>query len=235
MSDQEQSREQRNKRRAAALAEYVDRLEKDADGDLAKAERNAAGTIVLGSSLPVLLCGAIVMLVVVFMPHSGEVRGYDVLLFSDRAQTYITTLPERVYMWLGLVGGILLTMGTVFSRSALVAWVNWALTGIGSVYSVLAVGMRQSRPPTEPGDGPAFGLIIGMIVMIILFITLSSRLFRRGAVQKAIEARRREAASDDEEAKAAQLVLRTGLEPQEETEIVDDRRDRVRARRRRRD
>lgn len=235
MSDDRLSREEINKRRAKALAQHVEKLEEDSGGDLAKAERTAAGTIVLGSALPVLLCGAILMLVVIFMPHSGEVRGYDVLLFSDRAESFVTTLPERVYMWLSLVGGVMLTLGTVLSRSSLVAWVAWAVTGIGWVYAILAVGMRQSRPPTEPGDGPGVGLILGLIGMIVIFIALSSRLLRRGAVQQALANRRREEASRNDEAEAAQLVLRTGLEPQRDTEIVDDRRDRVRSRRRRND
>lgn len=226
-----ESRETINRRRVEALNKHVEELERDAGGDLAKAERRAAGTIVLGSSLPVLLCGMIVVLVSIFMPHSGEVHGYDVLFYSDTAQTFVTTLPERVYVWLALVGGVLLTLGTVISRSSLVAWLNWTLTGIGWVYAVLAIGMRQSRPPTEPGDGPSFGLIMGFVGMLVIFIALSSRLLRRGAVQKAIAARRRAEAGKDEESRAAQLVLRTGLAPRQDTELVDDRRDKVRTRR----
>lgn len=228
-----QSREEINRRRAEALTRHLDDLERDSGGDLAVAERRAAGTIVLGSSLPALVIGAVVILVAIFLPHSGQVHGYDVLLFSQRSEDFVTTLPERVYIWLALVGGVLLTLGTVISRSSLVAWVNWALTGIGWVYAVLAIGMRQSRPPTEPGDGPSIGLVLGLVGLLIVFITLSSRLLRRGAVQKAIAARRHDAADRDEESRAAQLVLRTGLEAQHDTEIVDDRRAKVRARRQR--
>jgi hypothetical protein len=231
----DESREAVNRRRAEALEKHLEELERSAGGDLAKAERRAAGTIVLGSSLPVLLCGMIVVLVSIFMPHSGVVRGYDVLFFSDVAQTYVTTLPERVYLWLALVGGVLMTLGTVVSRSSLVLWINWILTGIGWVYAVLAIGMRQSRPPTEPGDGPSFGLIMGAVGMVVIFIALSARLLRRGAVQKAIAEKRRAEAGKDEESRAAQLVLRTGLAPRDDVDLVDDRRDKVRARRRRLD
>lgn len=229
------SREAVNRRRAEALEKHVAELERSAGGDLAKAERQAAGTVVLGSSLPVLLCGLIVVLVSIFMPHSGAVRGYDVLFFSDVAQTYVTTLPERVYAWLALVGGVMMTLGTVVSRSSLVLWINWILTGIGWVYAVLAIGMRQSRPPTEPGDGPSFGLVMGAVGMVVIFIALSARLLRRGAVQKAIAEKRRAEAGKDEESRAAQLVLRTGLAPRDDVDLVDDRRDKVRARRRRTD
>ncbi|MGP5931279.1 Rv2732c family membrane protein [Corynebacterium glyciniphilum] len=228
-----ESREAINRRRVEALNKHLEELERDAGGDLAKAERRAAGTMVLGSSLPVLMCGMIVVLVSIFMPHSGEVHGYDVLFYSDTAQTFVTTLPERVYVWLALVGGVLLTLGTAISRSSLVAWLNWTLTGIGWVYAVLAIGMRQSRPPTEPGDGPSFGLVMGFVGMLVIFVALSSRLLRRGAVQKAIAAKRRAEAGKDEESRAAQLVLRTGLAPRQDTELVDDRRDKVRARRHR--
>ena len=229
-----ESREEINRRRAEALTRHVEDLERASGGDLAVAERRAAGTIVLGSSVPALVIGMVVILVAFFLPHSGQVHGYDVLLFSQRSEAFVTTLPERVYIWLALVGGVLLTLGTVISRSSLVAWVNWALTGIGWFYAVLAIGMRQSRPPTEPGDGPSVGLILGFIGLLIVFITLSSRLLRRGAVQKMLADRRRDEAGKDEESRAAQLVLRTGLAPEENTEIVDDRRAKARARRQKR-
>lgn len=228
------SREEINSRRAQAIDKHIAELQEQNGGDLRKAERAAAGTIVLGSSLPVLLCGGILMLVVLFLPHSGSVHGYDVLLNSERANAFVTTLPERIYSWLALVGGVLLTFGTVFSRSALVVWVNWIVSGIGWVYAVLAIGMRQSRPPTEPGDGPAIGLILGLVGLLLIFITLSSRLLRRGAVQKEIAARRRVLADADEESRAKQLVLRTGLEPvatEDLSQPEDNRRGRARARR----
>ncbi|WP_420099833.1 hypothetical protein [Corynebacterium sp.] len=230
-----ESREAVNQRRREALDRHVEELERDAGGDLATAERRAASTIVLGSSLPALVCGMVVVLVSIFMPHSGAVHGYDVLFYSDTAQTFVTTLPERIYVWLALVGGVLLTLGTVVSRSSMVAWFNWTLTGIGWFYAVLAIGMRQSRPPTEPGDGPSFGLVMGFVGMVIIFVALSSRLLRRGAVQKAIADKRRAAAGRDEESRAAQLVLRTGLAPREDLDLVDDRREKVRSRRRRTD
>ncbi|HIW92175.1 MAG TPA: hypothetical protein H9870_11000 [Candidatus Corynebacterium avicola] len=228
------SREEINSRRAQAIDKHIAELQEQNGGDLRKAERAAAGTIVLGNSLPVLLCGGILMLVVLFLPHSGSVHGYDVLLNSERANAFVTTLPERIYSWLALVGGVLLTFGTVFSRSSLVVWVNWIVSGIGWVYAILAIGMRQSRPPTEPGDGPAIGLILGLVGLLLIFITLSSRLLRRGAVQKEIAARRRVLADADEESRAKQLVLRTGLAPvatEDLSQPEDNRRGRARARR----
>jgi hypothetical protein len=223
-----------NAKRVEAINRYIDDLEDSNDGDLAKVERSASVNIILGSAMPVILCGAIVVLVALFMPHSGSVRGYDVVLYSDRAQAFVTTLPERVFTWLALVGGILLPIGTVFSRASLVAWVNWIVSGIGWFYGVLAIAMRQSRPPTEPGEGPSFGLVIEMAAMLIIFIALSTRLLRRGAVQKEIAARRRQEADQDEKTRSEQLVLRTGVAPvaaEEPTEIVDDRRGRAKARR----
>lgn len=70
--------------------------------------------------------------------------------------------------------------------------------------------------------------------MVFIFITLSSRLLRRGAVQKEIAARRRTLADQDEESRAKQLVLRTGLAPVVAEDLAnpaDNRRNRVRARR----
>jgi hypothetical protein len=121
----------------------------------------------------------------------------------------------------------------LFSKSSVVAWVNWAFAAVGAFYCVLAIGFRNSRPPTEPGSGPSIGLFIGGIGLLVIVFTLSSRLFRRSAVQSAINVLRRDAVHRDEDSRAAQQVLRTGLQPHDDAVVVDDRRARARARRER--
>lgn len=229
----ETARAEANRKRRSAIDRRVTQLTQESGGDLAKAERSAAGTIVLGRVTPWLVIGLIMVFVAIFLPHSGKVFGYDVLLFSQRAEDYVTTMPERIYAWLALIGGVLLPLGTLFSKSSVVAWVNWAFAAVGAFYCVLAIGFRNSRPPTEPGSGPSIGLFIGGIGLLVIVFTLSSRLFRRSAVQSAINALRRDAVHRDEDSRAAQQVLRTGLQPHDDAVVVDDRRARARARRER--
>lgn len=225
------SLEERQRRRTAAIEARVSELTEAAGGDLAKAERQAAGTIVLGSATTPLIIGTLMVLIALFLPHSGQVHGFDVLLFTDRADQFLTTMPERVFVWLYFIGGVLLAPATVISKSSLVAWVNWIIVSIGAFYCVLAVGMRNTRGPDEPGSGPAIGMYIAGIGMLIIVVALSSRLFRRTAVQAAMNRKRREAAGRDEESQAAQQVLRVGHPAVADYVIEDDRRQKAAARR----
>lgn len=67
-------------------------------------ERLASKTVVINRQLPFFLLGMLGTLFAIFLPHSGSVYGFDVLFYSDRAQEMVTTWPERIYVWLALVG-----------------------------------------------------------------------------------------------------------------------------------
>ena len=193
-------------------------------------ERLASRTVVINRQLPFFLLGMLGTLFAIFLPHSGSVYGFDVLFYSDRAQEMVTTWPERIYVWLALVGGIFLPIGVIVSRSTLVAWVTWVVSGVGWVFGIFAIWMRQSRPPTEPGSGPSFGLIVGFAAIIVVFATISTVVFRRSVLQRVLAEIRREEADRDDEVRAAQQHLRTGLTVQEYREPVDNRRARARER-----
>lgn len=213
------------------IREAVDRSVEKSGGDINQAERTAARDINVTKHVPMLGIGVLLVVLAVFFPHSGDVYGYDVLLDSPKSQVFQTNMPERVYMILAVSGGIFLTIGTIVSRSWIVAWVTWAVVGIGWWYSVFAIWMAQTRPATHPGQGPAFGLIIGAIGMTILFLTLIGVLFARTPLQMALALARRQEADRSEESRLEQQRLRTGIEPREDAVIVDDRRARARARR----
>ena len=200
--------------------------------DLKGAERDAAKSVDYTKALPFLAVGLMLPLVGLFMPHSGQVHGFDVLFYSKTAEMYGTTMPERIYSWL-CVTALLLTVGTIVSRSWIVAWVNWAFAGVAWWYSIFAIWMRQSRPVTDPGEGPGFGLIMCIIGLTILFVALTALLFRRTAFQKAIAEARREEKLQAAQAEESAQRMRTGIQPRETVEIVDDRRARAKARRRR--
>lgn len=207
-------------------------------GDLTAAEEKAAKMVDYRQQLPFMALGLMLVLVSLFLPHSRDVLGIDVLFNSPTAQKFQITMPERVYATLAVLGGVMLTIGTIVSRSWLVAWVNWAFAGVGWWYSVFAIWMRQSRPVTDPAGPPSYGLVIGAIGMTILFVMITWVLFRRNPLQRALAAARREEAHRSAEAQAAQQRLRTGVEewPKAELEdIVDDRRARAKQRRRKTD
>lgn len=194
-------------------------------GDLKTAEKQAARDVNYQPFLPPLAIGLFGVVLAIFLPHSGEVHGYDVLFNSPVAQQFNTKMPERAFSWLALTGGVLLPIGTIVSRSWLVAWVNWFFAGIAWWYSAFAIWIRQSRPVTDHGEGPAYGLIIAAVSLTILFVTLSILLFRKTPLQKALAKARREEAHRDEKSRLKQQRLRTGLVEREQiNDFVDDRR-----------
>ena len=208
----------------SALTDGDDKLAKYR-GDLQAAEKSAARDVNYQPFLAPMAISLFGVLIAIVLPHSGEVHGYDVLFNSPVAQEFNTKLPERAYSWLALTGGILLPIGTIVSRSWLVAWVNWFFAGIAWWYSAFAIWIRQSRPVTDPGEGPAYGLIIAAVCLTILFATLSVLLFRKTPLQKALAQARREEAHRDEASRLKQQRLRTGLEEREQiNDFVDDRR-----------
>lgn len=208
-------------------------------GDLRAAEVKAAKMLDYRIQLPGIAIGMMLVLVSLFLPHARDVLGLDVLFNSATAQKFQITIPERIYTVLAVIGGVLLTIGTIVSRSWLVAWVNWAFAGVGWWYSIFAIWMRQSRPVTDPAGPPSYGVIMGAIGMTILFIMLTWTLFRRNAFQKALSQAWREEAHNDAALRAEQQVLRTGIDPApvpaSTDDIVDDRRARARRRRERRE
>ena len=212
-------------------ADQVDRLAKYRD-DLGGAERKVARLVVLGRYMPLLAFGLLVPLITIFLPHAGDVRGFDVLFDTPVAQNNDTTKPEMIFSWLRLTA-ILLTIGTIVSKSWMVAWVTWAFAGVAWWYNVFAVWMRQTRPPTLTGDGPAIPLVFSLLGLTVLFIAMSAVVFQKNPLQRALAAARREEAHRDEESRLAQQRLRTGIEEREVAEIVDDRRARAKARRQR--
>lgn len=222
-----------NKSNFSSIEEAVDSYR----DDLAGAEKSLNRRVNYTAFLPFMAIGMMAVMFAIFFSHSGEVRGFDLLFNTPVAQDFGTRNPERIYMYLALTGGVLLTVGTILTREWIVLWVNWAFAGVGWWYSIFAIWMRQSRPqapandPLRYGEGPSYGLIVCCVGLTILFVTLSILLFRRSALQKAVAQARREEASKDEESLMKQQRLRTGLNAPQKQEIVDDRRARVRERR----
>ena len=60
-------------------------------------ERKAAGELELGRAAIPMMIAVVGLITSFFLPHSGVVLGFDVLLDTDVAHQYFTTRPERIY------------------------------------------------------------------------------------------------------------------------------------------
>lgn len=196
-------------------------------------ERKAAGELDLGRAVIPMMVAVIGLITSFFLPHSGVVLGFDVLLDTDVAHQYFTTRPERIYSILVVVG-VLLTIATLITRTTILAFVTWFFACIQMVYSVFAGWMRQSRPQELAGEGISFGLMLGIFCSFLLAISATFIAFRRSKEQLAIATKRRKHADTDPVLRAQQVYLRAGLTPNTTTdvEVVDDRRERARRRNR---
>lgn len=201
--------------------------------DLRAEERKAAAELQLGRAAIPMLIAAIGLIVSFFLPHSGVVLGFDVLLDTDVARKFFTTAPERIYSVLVVVG-VLLAFATLLTRTTAVAFVAWAVSSVQAVYSVFAGWMRQSRPQELAGEGIAWGLALSIVCSFLLAITLSIIAFRRTRRQHELANERRVHADSDPVLRAQQAYLRSGLTPNTTTdvEMVDDRRQRAKRRHR---
>ncbi|WP_075726501.1 hypothetical protein [Corynebacterium aquilae] len=203
------------------------------DGDVKAAERAAARTIDLGNAVLPLVIGMMGVFVSLFLPHSGKVIGLDVLFFSDTARAFVTTVPERIYVWLAIIGPFMLTMATIITRNMGIALAAWFSSGCAMFYSLFAIWMRQSRPPTEPGVGPSFGLVLGALSVTLVAVTLSTLVFRRSKLQRSIAELRSSGKAPDPVANLQNEILAEEKQRhQQAAAIVDDRRARAAARRR---
>ncbi|MEZ2121124.1 MULTISPECIES: hypothetical protein [unclassified Corynebacterium] len=220
----ESTEDRRRRLRQEKLAPYMD--------DLPGAERRAARILDLGTQQVLLGVGMVAFLMSLFLPHSGQVLGLDVLFFSDTAKNFVTTWPERIYVWTGVVGVLLLTGATIITRSALIAYLAWFFSGTCMFYSLFAIWMRQSRPPTEPGVGPSYGLVLGAVSVTLVALALTRIVLRRSNFQIALAEARRETPQENTVHKVQQELLAAAVERDSHDVYSDDRRSRAAKRRR---
>lgn len=201
--------------------------------ELRAQERKAAGELELNRAAIPMMIAVVGLITSFFLPHSGVVLGFDVLLDTDVARQYFTTTPERIYSIL-LVVAVLLAIATLVARTTILAFVTWVVSCIETVYAVFAGWMRQSRPPELAGEGISIGLMIGIFCSFMLAISVTFLAFRRSKQQLEIALQRRKHVDTDPVLRAQQVYLRAGLTPNTvtEVEVVDDRRKRAHSRNR---
>ena len=170
--------------------------------DIEAAERRIAREIEPGTRALVVAILVFVLIGSFALPHTGDVRGWDVLFSTHGAGKAALALPSRVFSWLALVFGVGFSMLALLTRRWALAWVALAGSAVASAAGLLAIWSRQTVASGHPG--PGVGLIVGWIAIILLTFHWARVVWSRTIVQLAAEEQRRQS--------AAQRQARTLLE-----------------------
>jgi hypothetical protein len=157
--------------------------------EIEAAERRVAREIEPGPRALVVAILVFVLLGSFILPHTGDVRGWDVLFSSHGAGAAAVSLPSRVFTWLALVFGVGFSMLALLTRRWALAWIALAGSSIASATGLLAVWSRQTVAAGHPG--PGVGLILAWITVILLTFHWARVVWSRTIVQLAAEEQRR--------------------------------------------
>jgi hypothetical protein len=161
--------------------------------DIEAAERRIAREIEPGARALVVAILVFVLIGSFILPHTGSVRGWDVLFATHGSGAAAIALPSRVFAWLALVFGVGFSMLALLTRRWALAWVALAGSAVASAAGLLAVWSRQTVASGHPG--PGVGLIVAWIAVILLTFHWARVVWSRTIVQLAAEEQRRKAAA----------------------------------------
>jgi hypothetical protein len=181
--------------------------------EIEAAERRVAREIEPGPRAFVVAILVFVLLGSFILPHTGDVRGWDVLFDTHGAGAAAVSLPSRAFAWLALVFGVGFSMLALMTRRWALAWIALAGTSVASAAGLLAVWSRQTVAAGHPG--PGVGLIVAWITVILLTFHWARVVWSRTVVQLAAEEQRRRVAAREQS-----MTLLDSL--QTNTDISDD-------------
>ncbi len=161
--------------------------------DLEATERRIAREIEPGARALVVAILVFVLLASFILPHTGHVRGWDVLFSTHGSGAAAVALPSRVFSWLALVFGVGFSMLALLTRRWALAWIALAGSALASGAGLLAIWSRQTVATGHPGPGA--GLVIAWITVILLTFHWARVVWSRTIVQLAAEEQRRRAAA----------------------------------------
>lgn len=164
--------------------------------ELEAAERRVAREIEPGARALVVAILVFVLLGSFILPHTGNVRGWDVLFNSHGADSAVVGLPQQVFTWLALVFSVGFSILALLTRRWAVAWVALAGSMLASFTGLLAVWSRQTAPAGHPG--PGIGLFVAWITVILLTFHWARVVWQRTIVQLAAEEQRRRVVAQDQ-------------------------------------
>ena len=165
-------------------------------GDIEAAERRVAGEIDPGARALVIAVAVFVLMLTFVLPHTGDAKGWDVLVGDDTAIRNGIALPSRVFLWLALVFGVGFSMLALLTRRWALAWIALAGSSLASATGLLAVWSRQTVAAGHPG--PGVGLIVAWITVILLTFHWARVVWSRTIVQLAAEEQRRRAFAEQQ-------------------------------------
>lgn len=171
---------------------------RDAESEMRRRDRVLGRTLVIGRAYLASAALIVLLAVMLVLPHSAGVRGFDVLFFTDVASEQQTSLPSHVFVLLYSVGTIFFGAVMILTQKWWAAGIAWCATCVGAVYGVMAIWLRQSGRGADPdfqGFGaPGIGLYLSEIVLVLLIGTLAGVLWARTPEQSELEkvARKRE-------------------------------------------
>jgi hypothetical protein len=164
--------------------------------EIEAAERRIAREIDPGPRGFVVAILVFVLLGSFILPHTGDVRGWDVLFASHGANAAALALPSRVFTWMALVFGVGFSMLALVTRRWSLAWIALAGSSIASATGMLAVWSRQTVAAGHPG--PGVGLIVAWIAVILLTFHWARVVWSRTIVQLAAEEQRRQVVAQEQ-------------------------------------
>lgn len=161
--------------------------------EIEAAERRVAREIEPGVRGFVISILVFVLLATFILPHTGDVRGWDVLFGGHGAGAAAVALPSRAFTWLALVFSVGFSTLALITRRWALAWIALAGSAIAAVAGLLAVWSRQTVAAGHPG--PGWGLIVAWVTVILLTYEWARVVWSRTIVQLAAEEQRRRAAA----------------------------------------
>ena len=164
--------------------------------EIEAAERRVAREIEPGPRALVVAILVFVLLGSFILPHTGDVRGWDVLFSSHGAGAAAVALPSRVFAWVALVFGVGISMLALMTRRWALAWLALAGSAIASGAGLLAIWSRQTVSAGHPG--PGVGLIVAWITVMLLTFHWARVVWSRTIVQLAAEEQRRRVAAQQQ-------------------------------------
>jgi hypothetical protein len=182
--------------------------------DIEAAERRIAREIEPGARALVVAILIFVLIASFILPHTGHVRGWDVLFSTHGSGAAAVALPSRVFAWLALVFGVGFSMLALLTRRWALAWVALAGSAVASATGLLAIWSRQTVAAGHPG--PGVGLVVAWLTIILLTFHWARVVWSRTIVQLAAEEQRRRAAA----VKQSRTLLET-LDDSEQAQAPD--------------
>ena len=164
--------------------------------EIEAAERRVAREIEPGPRALVVAILVFVLLGSFILPHTGDVRGWDVLFSSHGAGAAAVALPSRVFAWMALVFGVGISMLALMTRRWALAWLALAGSAIACGAGLLAIWSRQTVSAGHPG--PGVGLIVAWITVMLLTFHWARVVWSRTIVQLAAEEQRRRVAAQQQ-------------------------------------